>query len=886
MEDVQSAPASASPTPMSTSTPTGTGVPTPDAPDNAQPSPAPVASMSPPQEQQQQEQQQEQQQPQHQEQEKDHRPPQQVSDNDASQPNGVPPVNPGANGDTINGTGPHPGSAPPSAQAKAPSPTVTTAPPPALPPSAQATTSSPSSATTTAPTASLAPPAPHATPQNQQQQQHHHHHHQHQQQQQQSPGSWPSPTEQQIHQAQYQQQLQQQQRILQQQRQQQTHQRQHPHQPSPIQTLGINQKVPIIEPPGSYHQRQPANYNHAGANNVNAKGFPSPQKQYQFENPKFKEDVSRLTHAVQQSVPEAVREVIRDNWEKALLGSEFHNAFLLNAVIHHANGVIVRRAIKDFGAKMISESKFEVISHLSTRDIDEVGDAIIEKASESFLDKAMAKRLRHIDARSLINALARAERLGYDKNDLLEDQKETVIPTMNDWQSANFPPANMPAAAPQPQQQRQHPSHSRAPAPPAQLQCRLCWRRFSSTAPYEYHCSKQLCTKEPPSANGFPFSCEICGAGFSTKVGQQYHQANQVCGAHATAPATPRAPAPNTSSPIMVSSGNNSPIQPPPQPYPTGMAKMPAPRHTGMPKMTARRQSAQAPGSHNYSSTQPTTPGPNNSDAYAHLRPETRAQLEEELRQAELAFRPRFREADTIRDIAERKAKIDGLHNSFSTKQSIIRKKYGVKLRNRRTRAELEEEKIRLGTAKHGASPSMSQDTPAAKRPRTENYPVAGMSTPSSSAPPAPINHIPVADMNNSGLGGSNATAAIADPTASSPAASLQQQQQQQPAPFPITTPNATPVPPPQNSLSSYQRKGYRVSSHLSHPPPPSPSVPAVAGGSSNPDSPSVTKRAGSASEVVVLDDDDDESSDSDSDEEIPASVPPQKASGTPQRSA
>jgi hypothetical protein len=67
------------------------------------------------------------------------------------------------------------------------------------------------------------------------------------------------------------------------------------------------------------------------------------------------------------------------------------------------------------------------------QDYDDVSDLILSKASPKFLDKGLARRLETIDARSLVNALARAERLGYDVQDIIEqgtnDRSEHVIPS-------------------------------------------------------------------------------------------------------------------------------------------------------------------------------------------------------------------------------------------------------------------------------------------------------------------------------------------------------------------------------------------------------------------------------------------------------------------------
>ncbi|KAK7752695.1 hypothetical protein SLS62_005247 [Diatrype stigma] len=269
------------------------------------------------------------------------------------------------------------------------------------------------------------------------------------------------------------------------------------------------------------------------------------------------------------------------------------------------------------------------------------------------------------------------------------------------------------------------------------------------------------------------------------------------------------------------------------------------------------------------------TPGGGSADfdPYGHLKEETLARLNEDLRQAELSFAPRFEEAESIKDPVEKKNKVDNLQNSFSTKQSLIRKKYGVRLRQRRTKAEITGERHRLGL-KHGSPSDVEgRSYTSYKRQRTSQGPYSvgsHIASSPSSLTGTPSKHLAVSAM-NSGLGGSSATAATTDPTR--PSSSLQQS--------PAVRPLIEHVPP-QNSLSSYQRKGYRVSSHVPRPSQPSPT--SATATQSPPD-----QRHGSASAPVVLDDDDDNSSDSDSDsdEEIPASLPSgaKRTSGTPQTS-
>lgn len=83
-------------------------------------------------------------------------------------------------------------------------------------------------------------------------------------------------------------------------------------------------------------------------------------------------------------------------------------------------------------------------------------------------------------------------------------------------------------------------------------------------------------------------------------------------------------------------------------------------------------------------------------DPYAHLSNEQMHALQSELDAAELSYTERMRQANAILDEAERKSRLDGLSNSFGTKQSLIRKKYGVRLRMRRSKAEIIAERERM----------------------------------------------------------------------------------------------------------------------------------------------------------------------------------------------
>lgn len=297
---------------------------------------------------------------------------------------------------------------------------------------------------------------------------------------------------------------------------------------------------------------------------------------------------------------------------------------------------------------------------------------------------------------------------------------------------------------------------------------------------------------------------------------------------------------------------------------------------------------------------------PSAADPYGHLTEEQMAALNAELLQAEEQYSGRFREAEAIADPEQRRVRLDSLRNTFGTKQSMIRKKYGVRLRERRTRAEIQAERERMGrnrlksearnsggeespapasstasawTAANRAEPMDLTDdaTPSLKRRRVDEgneYAVRQQTGPTTK----------VSEMAG-GLAASNATAAVHDPT----------------------------LPPPSSQPAlTYQQAGARVEIHL-----PSKSSPtklaatstsgaAAANGSESREPDSMTpdadametddhaapaaekglfvkngdakedKEGENASEkdneVINIDDDD---SDDDDDGDIPASLPP-----------
>ncbi|KUI69074.1 hypothetical protein VM1G_04698 [Cytospora mali] len=419
-------------------------------------------------------------------------------------------------------------------------------------------------------------------------------------------------------------------------------------------------KVPIVDPPAPGTGRQAAAVH---------PGFPSPGREHLQASPKFNDDRTRITYGIQQSIPEAVRRSVRDNWEKCLLGSEFHQAFILNASIHHANPGAIRRGVRDFGKTMIAAAKDDIIEQMTMADLDQLADRILAKASNSFLDKALELRIKTIEAVPLINALARAERLGYESSDVVDDGS---VPAATQPASEHFfPSAASPAAHPVPASQPV--SHS--PMATLPLHCGICFRKFNYQSSYEHHVKGKVCTRSPNSPGGFKFSCQHCGQGFTTVMGLQYHNANKVCGDFGE-------PIKGSRSSLPVSTPAASRVN----------------KHASAPTPAVVKSTPKAPSLVDSPNSTPGLHTPHGAvaDPYAHLSPEQLDAMQQELREAEIKYGERMRQANMIPDEAEKKQRLDGLSNSFGTKQSLIRKKYGVRLRMRRTKAEIQLERDRM----------------------------------------------------------------------------------------------------------------------------------------------------------------------------------------------
>lgn len=364
----------------------------------------------------------------------------------------------------------------------------------------------------------------------------------------------------------------------------------------------------------------------------------------------------------------------------------------LGASIQHASPVSAQQAISQYGARFVRDSKVEIAMHLTEQDIDDLGPIILNKASNTFLDQALQLRLMTIEATPLINALARAQRLGYDANDII-DGSERVTPA--NTTQANVPPAN---TVPTNIAQANITPANTAPAnvapfinvapfkaePAGSLQCPICHCTLATKSLLEYHVRKQSCLKKP-GPGGWKHFCPRCCRGFSTAVGKQYHVTNKVCGVE---------------SDTSLETDATAPMPPATQPMQKPSVVPTVLHHaSNTPPLTHGIETGAAPAASGTDRDEV-----DGDDRYAHLSNEMKMALDADLRAVEEKFAARFRDAAAVADPAEKKARMERLRNAFSTSKSVVRRRYGATLQRRRDNKELLEEKVRLGITNEGLS--------------------------------------------------------------------------------------------------------------------------------------------------------------------------------------
>lgn len=459
-----------------------------------------------------------------------------------------------------------------------------------------------------------------------------------------------------------------------------------------------------------------------------------------------------------------------------------------STMFHRASPGTLGRTIEQHGVRLVQHSAGQIAKHLRPEDLDMIAPILLPKFSMAFLDKALALRLESIQAQQLVNALGRAERLGYDVRDVVTGtapasgaaRQEKVIPTAN---PIPVPPASLmpgrPGAQPPPQPpqvpQNRGPSSPSAGLPSDQDIMRLgiafcdkCNRPCGGFKALLAHQRSGLCGSLPvPVENLGKDYCLFCGQRFIGGGGLTYHTKNNVCG-HYTEE--------NADALIKLFHDAHEVLR--------RRAEGGGPPSKGRPPAAAaaaRQSVAQE------------SPSQGSKDPYAALSPNTRLAFDAAMAIVEHKFAEELKKASTFPAHAQ-KAEIARVKNLYNNKQSMTRKKFGIRLRERRSRSEIDEERARMLSSR--------PDTPASTGKRAfsevDGTPAATGERDSASTQGTPKRVLLTETANGAAAaGGSPTTADRADSasTATSPVVSR---------PAALVKAGATPRPVPMSIAGSY----------------------------------------------------------------------------------
>jgi hypothetical protein len=115
-------------------------------------------------------------------------------------------------------------------------------------------------------------------------------------------------------------------------------------------------------------------------------------------------EVESLNKLLVSVSDEAARIALRHNWRKLVKGNDKDHSFLIRAILKYSNDRVFVRLVEAYG------------------------EQLIKAANDEFLDLAIAARLKTIAAKELVLMLAKAERLGYEEQDVVDEEEEDVVP--------------------------------------------------------------------------------------------------------------------------------------------------------------------------------------------------------------------------------------------------------------------------------------------------------------------------------------------------------------------------------------------------------------------------------------------------------------------------
>lgn len=172
-------------------------------------------------------------------------------------------------------------------------------------------------------------------------------------------------------------------------------------------------------------------------------------------------------------------------------------------------------------------------------------------------------------------------------------------------------------------------------------------------------------------------------------------------------------------------------------------------------------------------------------DAYNALPPDQQSRFDADMKAAEDMYGAQMRDAMALPP-AEAELELNKIKNRLNSRQSNLRKRYGIRLRDRRTRAQIDADNARI--AANSPQPQPSQ----------------GVKRPFPTQDDSPRKRVPLHAM--SGLNGAAASAQMTDPTlgtAPAPPRASFEQQSRPSVQAPVAPPaNPTPTAAPQPSTA------------------------------------------------------------------------------------
>ncbi|KAJ4164259.1 hypothetical protein LMH87_005940 [Akanthomyces muscarius] len=401
-----------------------------------------------------------------------------------------------------------------------------------------------------------------------------------------------------------------------------------------------------------------------------------------------------------------LRQAVRELWELTLVGSEYHSSFLCSTMFHRAPPATLSRTVEQHGARLVKHSASQIAKHLKMAELDMIAPLLLPKLSPAFLDKALALRLESIQGQQLVNALGRAERLGYDVRDVVTGnasgppRQEKVIPTAN---PIPVPSTSMlPRASQAPQQPGPGSPSVDLPSDQDIMRlgiafCECCNRPCGGLKALLTHRRSGLCGTLPvPLEKLNKEFCLFCGQQFTTVGGMTYHSRNHVCGRYAEEHADALWKLFTDADQLWKyrqATGEGSS-----QAYTSSRGVWNSQNSTAATAAAASRKTPAA---------RPSSPQqlPSSKDPYGHLSPNSRQAFDTAMSIVEHKFAEEMKKAMKLPADAQR-AEIARVKNLFNNKQSMTRKKFGIRLRERRSRAEIEDERTRMLSSRSGTPAS------------------------------------------------------------------------------------------------------------------------------------------------------------------------------------